>query len=60
MKRIKWNIGIMIIRIGYLIRKYQKEPLKYSIRWEAGRIILKFGYLLRGEIPMRTWKWNHI
>ena len=51
MKSIKWNIGIFIIRIGYLIRKHQ---------WNIGRFILRIGYNLRGEIPQKTWKGNHV
>jgi len=55
MKTLKWNIGIIIIKIGYSIRKYQKLPNKFNIRWEIGKIILRFGYTLRGEIPQKTW-----
>ena len=47
MKKLKWNIGIMIIKIGYVIRKY-------------GMGILKYGYQLRGEIPQKKWRWNHV
>ena len=60
MKYINWNLGIMILNIGYKIRKYQKEPNQYNLRWELGKQILQFGYWVRGEIPQRTWKWNHI
>lgn len=60
MKKIKWNLGIMILNIGYRIRKYQKKPLFFNVRWDIGRWILRRGYTLRGEIPQRTWKWNHI
>ena len=53
MEMIKWNIGIMIIRFGYWMRKYVKFiPL--------GRFILKCGYKLRGKIPQKTWHWNHV
>lgn len=51
MKTIKWNIGIIVIRFGYFVRKYQ---------WETGKSIIRFGYKLRGDIPMKTWKGNHV
>lgn len=57
---ILWNLGIMILWFGYRIRKYQYEPKQYNLRWEFGVAILKVGYDLRGQIPMKTWKWNHI
>ena len=59
-QKLKWNLGIIVIRLGYLIRKYQHEPKFYSLRWAVGVIILKYGYLLRGQTPYLTWKWNHI
>ena len=51
MKTIKWNIGIFIIRIGYRIRR------KYLA---IGKPIVKYGYKFRGDIPMKTWKYNHV
>jgi len=51
MKKLKWNSGIIIIRIGYQTKQY--------IDW-LGKFILKCGYKLRGEIPQKTWRWNHI
>ena len=57
---IKWNLGIIIIRFGYFVRKYQYEPKRYNLRWEFGVNILKVGYDLRGQLPMRTWKYNHV
>jgi hypothetical protein len=48
MDEIKWNLGIMIIRIGYIIRK-------------IGYKLIRYGYNnLRGEIPRKTWKGNHV
>lgn len=60
MKTIKWNIGIFVIRIGYLSRLYDFKPLNFSIRWEIGKLILNLGYALRGDIPQKMWKGNHI
>ncbi len=50
MKAIKWNLGIMVIWFGYRVRQ----------RHHIGRMIVKWGYTLRGEIPHKTWKWNHV
>ena len=58
MLTLKWNIGIFIIRIGYFIIR-----IGYQIRkrvWFVGEAILKLGYSIRGDIPMKTWKKNHI
>lgn len=60
MKTLFWNLGIILIRLGYSIRKYQFEPVKFNFRWNTGVQILRFGYTLRGDIPMKTWKWNHV
>ena len=60
MKKLKWNVGIMIIRIGYIIRLYQTRPINCSFRWWIGRHILLIGYKIRGQIPQKTWKWNHV
>ena len=51
MKEINWNIGILIIRIGYLTRVNFPS---------IGRFILRSGYKVRGEIPQKLWKGNHI
>ncbi len=51
MKTIKWNIGIFIICIGYRIRR---------MYWVIGKSIVKFGYKFRNDIPMKTWKYNHV
>ena len=45
MKTLKWNLGIMLIWLGY--------------RTKRGRLV-GYGYKLRGEIPQRTWKGNHV
>ena len=60
MGKVKWNLGIMVLNVGYQIRKYQKQPLCFSLRWNIGKWVLRKGYLVRGEIPQKTWKWNHI
>ena len=60
MKTLKWNIGIFIIRIGYIIRGHDGIYPPYNRRELIGREILRFGYWLRGEIPMKTWRGNHI
>ena len=59
-KEVKWNIGIFIIRIGYLIRGVNATSEPYTTCQSIGVYILKNGYLLRGDIPQRTWKYNHI
>lgn len=58
-KALRWNIGIFIIRIGYLIR-YDHNPGKFSLRWFVGLWLVEFGYRLRGNVPQKTWKNNHI
>jgi len=61
MKTLRWNLGILVIRFGYFVRKYQWQPTNFvSFRWFIGVFILMIGYALRGGIPMKTWKWNHI
>ena len=53
MKTLRWNLGIAIIRIGYIVRD----------RWKhlaLGRFILSIGYGIRGEVPQKTWKGNRI
>jgi len=60
MKTLNWNSGVLIIRLGYHVRKHQEKPNYNSIRWAFGRIVLMFGYLLRGEIPMKRWEINHV
>lgn len=57
MKTLNWNLGILLIRFGYLIRKYDFQPKSFNFRWFFGREILKIGYSLRGEIPMKNWSW---
>jgi hypothetical protein len=53
MKTLFWNLGIAIIRIGYIIRDKRK--------WiTVGQFILGVGYKIRGEVPQRTWKGNTI
>ena len=45
MKTLKWNIGIMLIWLGYRIKR--------------GKIVA-YGYKVRGPIPKKTWKGNHV
>lgn len=60
MKTLLWNLGIAIIRIGYIVRNNDFKPSRFSLRWHLGVLILKVGYLVRGNIPQRTWKNNHV
>ena len=60
MKVLKWNLGIMMIRFGYFVRKYNWGPSFFSLRWKIGVFIVKYGDKLRGGMPYKTWKWNHI
>lgn len=60
MGKLRWNLGIMVIRFGYFFRKYNYKPEYFSFRWLVGVEILGVGYKLRGETPKGTWKWNHI
>ena len=60
MKTLRWNIGIMVIRLGYKIRGGQQIDPPFKIHEKIGRVILIMGYSLRGAIPQKTWKWNHI
>lgn len=53
MKTLKWNVGIAVIRVGYIVRD------KWRIV-RIGRFILRIGYGIRGEVPMKTWRGNHI
>lgn len=45
MKTIRWNIGLMIIKLGYEARK-----LSWSLRF-----LLTIGYFIRGEVPQKHW-----
>lgn len=56
MKTLNWNLGVFLIRIGYIIRRYQTQPNQISLRWIIGVFILKYAYKIRGQIPQRTWK----
>ncbi len=62
MEKLKWNLGIIVIRIGYNIRgrKADINNKSHWLRWYPGVWILKKGYSLRGQTPQGTWKWNHI
>jgi hypothetical protein len=54
MKKIRWNTGLLLIKLGYKVRFYDWEPKKFSIRWNVGRFILVIGYKLRGNIPQKN------
>lgn len=60
MKTLKWNLGILLIRFAYFIRKHQHQPKGFNLRWLIGVKTLKAAYLLRGETPMLTYRWNHV
>ena len=62
MKQLRWNMGIIVIRLGYNIRGRKADANNKSpwYRWHIGRFILGKGYKLRGDCPKKTWKWNHI
>lgn len=60
MKTLNWNLGLIVIRIGYKIRGANEINPPFKTHEAIGRRILQFGYWLRGEIPMKTWKRNHI
>ena len=53
MKILRWNLGIAIIRIGYIVRDRWHW-------WRIGVLILLIGYKLRGEVPQKTWKGNRV
>jgi hypothetical protein len=46
MRTFRWNIGVMLLRIGYLTRKHI---------WFLGVLILNIGYKIRGQVPMKHW-----
>jgi len=61
MKQIRWNLGILVLNLGYKVRKYKSveypyQPPKHSLRWELGCLLLQMGHNLRGNIPKKTWK----
>lgn len=60
MKKIKFNLGLLIINIGYSIRKYWagNKPKGFILRYEIGVKMLQFGYWLRGDIPYKCWNIN--
>ena len=60
MKTLNWNIGLLIIRLGYKIRGSAGIDRPFKTHEAIGRRILQFGYWLRGETPMKTWFNNHI
>ena len=49
MKTLKWNIGLLIIRVGYKIRGQNEINPPFKKHEAIGRIILQFGYWLRGQ-----------
>lgn len=55
MKRLKWNLGIILIRLGQKVRG--ADQIKRPFKWyEAiGRKILQLGYSTRGEIPQKHY-----
>lgn len=55
MKKINWNLGLLIITLGYKVRKYDWQPKTFSLRWNIGVKILQFGYWLRGNVPQKCW-----
>ncbi len=60
-KRFRWNLGIIIIGIGYTIRdrkglyRYHSPEKKQPIRWIIGKALLKLGYGIRSEIPQKMY-----
>ena len=63
MKKLAWNLGIMVIRLGYWVRNCDDpspNQLPDNFRWWVGVVIVRVGYNLRGDIPRRTWRWNHV
>lgn len=55
MKTLKWNLDILVIRIGYSIRGENEINPPFTKREAIGRVIVQFGYWLRGNMPMKTW-----
>jgi hypothetical protein len=59
MKTLFWNIGILLIRLGYIVRDGGKghtyNMQKSNLRWHVGKTILGIGYWIRGEVPKRHW-----
>lgn len=62
MKKLKWNLGIWFIRIGYKIRdpkgRFIVDLKPYSFRVILGKLFLRFGFSIRGEVPRKLYKWN--
>lgn len=50
MKEIKWNIGLLIIKVGYRVRK------KF---WYIGKNVLWIGFKIRGAVPQKHWSFQN-
>jgi len=59
-KTLNWNLGLLIIRIGYLIRGEKEINPPFKLHESVGRRVLQFGYWLRGQIPMKTFCWAEL
>ncbi len=61
MKRFRWNIGILIICLGYSLRGFGRPLIKNNsknpIRWILAKWILMLGYVCRGNIPKTAYSW---
>lgn len=55
MKTFKWNLGLLIIRLGYKLRGSTEYPTNPTNIQKIGRYILGVGYEVRGQIPMKTY-----
>lgn len=60
MKEIKWNVGILIVRIGYIIRGTKGIEKPYTLKESIGAFVLRVGYSIRGQVPKKTWRFNHV
>jgi len=49
----RWNAGVLMIRLGYSVRKYQTP--RSGFRWQIGVVILGIAYWIRGNTPMGLW-----
>lgn len=55
MKTLRWNLGIMVIHLGYWVRGENEINPPFTKREAIGRVIVQFGYWLRGQTPMKSW-----
>lgn len=53
-KTLKWNLGLLIIRLGYKLRG-SICPDNPNYIEKFGKFLVGYGHNFRGQIPMKTY-----